>query len=225
MHPILLQRRLASTFAAVVAFAAASAVSAQSATTLSQPTNTQEFGLDAGALFGLGDRSSVQFTLPAARARIGFFLNNNSRWSIEPAAGLAYTKVKDVPYLFAYNLEMGALYHFRAPSDLISATRARVAYLRPFAGFAGVATGGDDGGSDNVSASVRVTASRFRCVQDWRCAWKPTQVTVSTTRRCDSARSPACHGSRAASSRRLAEVPARTYRHARVGGASQVRCI
>ena len=149
MHPVHLQRRLASTFAAVVALAAASAASAQSATTLSQPTNTQEFGLDAGALFGLGDRSSVQFTLPAARARIGFFLNNNSRWSIEPAAGLAYTKVKDVPYQFTYNLEMGALYHFRAPSDLFNATRARVAYLRPFAGLTGVATGGDAGGSDN----------------------------------------------------------------------------
>ena len=93
----------------MIALAAASAVSAQSATTLSQPTNTQEFGLDAGALFGLGDRSSVQLTLPGARGGIGFFLNNNSRWSIKPAAGLAYTKVKDVPYLFAYNLEMGAL--------------------------------------------------------------------------------------------------------------------
>lgn len=148
MSPFFFERRIASTALALLTIASAAEVGAQSATTLSQPSNTREFGLDAGALVGLGDRSSVQLTLPAARARIGFFLND-SRWSIEPAAGLAYTKVEGVPYQFNYNLEIGALYHFRAPADLTNATRARVAYLRPFAGLAGVATGGNTGGSDN----------------------------------------------------------------------------
>ncbi|MES2523973.1 MAG: hypothetical protein V4617_14800 [Gemmatimonadota bacterium] len=112
--------------------------------TVTNPPNTQEFGVDAGAVIGLGDRSSVSLTLPAARARIGFFLNNDSRWSIEPAAGFSYAKVKDVPYQLDYNLELGALYHFRAPADLYNATRASVAYLRPFVGLVGVATGGND---------------------------------------------------------------------------------
>jgi hypothetical protein len=141
--------------AGVLACTHATVVAAQGATSVTNPPKTQEYGVDAGASFGLGDRSSVAFTLPAARARIGFFLPNDSRWSIEPAAFLAYTKVKDVPYLFAYNLELGALYHFAAPSRLYTATRARVAYLRPFIGFVGVATGGDDSGSDNeVSAGA-----------------------------------------------------------------------
>jgi len=149
MQSVRFERRVASTLVALFSLAAATTATAQGAATVSQPSNTQEFGLDAGALLGLGDRSSFQLTLPAARARIGFFMGSDSRWSIEPAAGLAYTKVEDVPYQFNYNLELGALYHFRAPADLTSATRARVAYLRPFAGLAGVVTGGDDGGSDN----------------------------------------------------------------------------
>jgi len=152
MYSVPFERRTASTvlaLLALLALAEAPEAGAQSATTLTQPSNTKEFGLDAGALLGLGDRSSFQLTLPAARARIGFFLSNNSRWSIEPAAGLAYTKVQDVPYQFNYNLEVGALYHFSPPANLISATRARVAYLRPFVGMAGIVTGGNDGGSDN----------------------------------------------------------------------------
>ncbi|HYW50373.1 MAG TPA: hypothetical protein VE861_07200 [Gemmatimonadaceae bacterium] len=116
---------------------------------LNPAPNTQEFGLDAGAIFGLGDRSSFSVTIPAARARVGFFLNNDSRWSIEPAAGFAYSKIESVPYQFDYNLELGALYHFRAPAAFTYESRSSIAYLRPFVGLVGVATGGDDGGSDN----------------------------------------------------------------------------
>lgn len=137
------------TVAGAMAVAAASSASAQAGSTVTNAPGTQEFGVDAGANFGLGDRSSVGITIPAARLRIGFFMNNDSRWSIEPAAGLAYSKTKDVPYIANYNLELGALYHFSAPSRLYDATRARVAYLRPFIGLVGVATGGDSGGSDS----------------------------------------------------------------------------
>jgi hypothetical protein len=135
--------------AGVLACTVASVATAQGATSVTNPPKTQEYGVDAGASFGLGDRSSVRLTLPATRARIGFFLPNDSRWSIEPAAAVAYTKVQDVPYQFDYNLELGALYHFAAPSRLYDATRARVAYLRPFIGFVGLASGGNDSGSDN----------------------------------------------------------------------------
>jgi hypothetical protein len=123
--------------------------------TVTNPPYTQEFGIDAGAIVGLGDRSSVRLTLPAARFRAGFFLNNDSRWSVEPAAGFAYNKVEDVPYTLDYNLELGALYHFRPPQDVVAATSASVAYVRPFVGLVGVATGGEDSGSDNeFSAGV-----------------------------------------------------------------------
>ncbi len=117
---------------------------AQSATSVAQAPNTQEFGIDAGATFGLGDQSSVQITLPAARARVGFFLNNNSRWSIEPSAFMSYAKVKGVDGKFVYDVQLGALYHFRTPSDVYARTSAPVAYVRPFIGESGASGGGSN---------------------------------------------------------------------------------
>lgn len=143
-----MHRLISRTFVSSLLVLAPLSAHAQGAT-LNNPPNTQEYGLDAGATFGLGDRSSVTFSLPTTRARIGFFLNNDSRWSIEPAIGLAYAKVEDVPYQLNYSLELGALYHFSPPRNLYDATRASVAYLRPFVGVVGVKTGGDDGGSDS----------------------------------------------------------------------------
>jgi hypothetical protein len=135
-------------FLAALGLAAPLLLPAQGAT-VTNPTYTQEFGVDAGAVFGLGSRSSMTVNLPSARARVGFFLNNNSRWSIEPSAGFAYNKVEDVPFQLSYNLELGALYHFRPPADVVEATRATVAYVRPFVGVVGVRTGGTDGGGDS----------------------------------------------------------------------------
>jgi hypothetical protein len=138
--------------------------------TVNNPPNTQEYGVDAGAMFGLGDRSNVNFSLPTSRARIGFFLNNDSRWSVEPSVGLSYNKVEDVPYQLNYNLELGALYHFSPPRNLYDATRASVAYLRPFVGIVGLKTGGDDGGSDSeatmgVGYGIKIP---FRNALAWR---------------------------------------------------------
>jgi hypothetical protein len=143
---------------------------AHAQSTVNNPPNTQEYGIDAGATFGLGDRSSINFSVPAMRARIGFFLNNNSRWSIEPGVGFAYNKVEDVPYQLAYNLDVGALYHFRPPQDLWETTRASVAYVRPFVGIIGVRSGGDSGGSDQeatagVGLGIKVP---FRSNLAWR---------------------------------------------------------
>lgn len=127
--------------AVVCATISASAAAAQGA--VARPRNTQEFGIDAGAQFGLGKRSSVALTLPAARARIGFFMFGDvSRWSVEPAAFLGYSKVKDVPSVFVYNLELGLLYHFRPPANVYSGPRTVVAYVRPFISENGTRSGG-----------------------------------------------------------------------------------
>lgn len=120
----------------------AQAAMAQSPAAVAQPPNTQEFGVDAGAVFGLGSQSSVNITLPAARARIGFFLNSASRWSIEPAGFFGYSKIKDLPSALVYNLEAGVLYHFRAPADVYSGPRTFVTYVRPFIGVSGTRSGG-----------------------------------------------------------------------------------
>jgi hypothetical protein len=130
----------------LVGLMTASASVATAQAVVSQP-NTLEFGIDAGAQFGLGDVSTVQITLPAARARVGFFLNNDSRWSIEPAAFLSYSKVEGGDGVFTYDIEAGALYHFRQPSALQLATPTSVMYLRPFIGITGV-SGGDDSDSE-----------------------------------------------------------------------------
>jgi hypothetical protein len=128
---------------------------AQSPTAVTQPSRTQEFGLDAGATIGLGSQSSVAITVPASRARVGFFLTNDSRWSIEPAVGLNFQKVEGSDGALFYDLEVGALYHFSPPANLIAntsgAVRSTVAYARPFINLTGV-TGSD--GDSEVSAGA-----------------------------------------------------------------------
>src|SRR5215212_9620837 len=80
---------------------------------LATPASAQsgvELGIDAAAVFGLGDQSSVNITLPASRFRVGFF-QPGSRLSIEPAVGLAYNKTEGSDGFLLYDLELGALYH------------------------------------------------------------------------------------------------------------------
>ena len=110
---------------------------------------TQEMGLDAGLQIGLGDVSTFVIDLPAARMRIGFF-QPASRWSLEPALGLSYIKVEGLDGVLLYNIEGGALYHFRPAGDL-RAMGANVAYLRPFVGVTGFT--GEDSDSE-VSAGA-----------------------------------------------------------------------
>jgi len=147
---MLISSRIAGGLAAVALALAATAAPAGAQTT--QPRNTKEFGLDAGLVVGLGDISSVQIALPTARARIGYFLANDSRWSLEPAVGLNYIKVEGGDGALFYNLEAGALYHFAPPSglmDVAEANRVSVVYARPFINLSGV-TG--DGGDSEFSA-------------------------------------------------------------------------
>lgn len=131
---------LAAGFACVVAVPA----HAQSTTALAQAPNTIEIGADAGAVFGLGDQSSFNFDFPAQKARLGFFLNNDSRVAIEPSLGISSRKVEDTPSVTGYVAELGALYHFRSARLITDVTnRATVSYVRPFIGFEGNTTGGD----------------------------------------------------------------------------------
>ena len=151
-------RRISSYIAALVAVAALATPAAAQRRT--------ELGIDAAAIFGLGDQSSVDITFPASRFRLGIF-QPGSRISIEPALGLAYTKTEGTDGFLFYDLELGALYHL---SPILVASRgSNVAdavgtapYLRPFVGVSGV-TGGDDGDSE-FSAGVGLGT---------RLAWRP----------------------------------------------------
>jgi hypothetical protein len=106
--------------------------------------NTIELGIDAGATIGLGSDSYFTIAAPAQRARVGFFLNNETRWSLEPAFGLIYADSEGADGSLLYDLDLGALYHFRSPQEVYSATRATVSYVRPFLNFQGQTGGGSD---------------------------------------------------------------------------------
>lgn len=110
-----------------------------------------ELGTDVGAVFGLGDQSSVNIDFPGSRFRVGFF-QPGSRISVEPALGFSYDKVEGTDGVFTYDLELGALYHFQpivVTSDDPDAPVTRVAppYLRPFIGLTGF-TGGETDDSE-----------------------------------------------------------------------------
>jgi len=129
------------------ALAVASSAAAQAAPPAARRV---ELGLDGGAVFGLGNRSSVSITVPGSRFRVGFF-SPASHFSVEPAAGFSYNKVKDTDGVFTYTLELGALYHF-GPAFIpvnesgVTTARQTTPYLRPFVGLDGF-TGGST--SDN----------------------------------------------------------------------------
>lgn len=145
---------------AVLAAVAAPRGAAAQVPTVENSPSTREYGIDAGAEIGLGDQSSIRFDLPAARARIGFFQGNGSRWSIEPAVGLSYDKVEEADGVLNYDLEVGALYHFSPPetlADLAAENRVSVVYARPFIGLQGFT--GDDGDNE-VSAGAGLGVKR-----------------------------------------------------------------
>ena len=144
-------------FGAILTLATLLTVPCASATAQGQgpaQTNTIEFGIDAGATFGLGDISSVQVTLPAARFRVGFLLPGNSRWSIEPAAFISMTKIESIDLITTYDLELGALYHFQPALRVLGSPppRQSVVYVRPFIAVDGI-TGGGSSDTNNDSSS------------------------------------------------------------------------
>ena len=147
-------RRPFVVLAILVGLLATSAPIASAQRSSSAP-NTLEFGIDAGATFGLGDISSVQLTLPASRFRVGFF-RPNSRWSIEPATFLSWTKVENADGVFVYDLELGAQYNLAPPSDITAPTPLSVVYVRPFIGVQGVSSGGRDDSEFFMGAGLGV---------------------------------------------------------------------
>jgi len=127
--------------AAVAALALPAAARAQNAAIVNNPA-TMEFGADVGANFGLGSKSYVNVFIPGERFRVGFFLPSDPRIEIEPGVGLNYSKQASSNAITTYNLELGALYHFRAPTYATGATGATVAYVRPFINYTGTTIGG-----------------------------------------------------------------------------------
>jgi hypothetical protein len=141
------------TAAFAVALAIGLALSAAPAAAQSATGRSTELGVDAGVTFGLGDQSSIDFSLPGSRFRLGFF-QPGSRISIEPAAGLGYHKVEGVDGVFQYDLQLALLYHFTPIAVSTGGTTPLVTgpYLRPFLGLTGYSGGGN---SDNeFSAGV-----------------------------------------------------------------------
>lgn len=119
-----------------------------------------ELGFDGGAVFGLGDQSSIRLTVPGSRIRAGFF-QAGSRFSLEPAVGFSYNKVKGTDGVFTYDLQFGLLYHFSPVIFDSSATggaitRVTPIYLRPFIGLDGFS--GGDASDSEFSAGVGLGA-------------------------------------------------------------------
>lgn len=147
MTPVRLQHPARCALLGVFVFAALAlpgTLDAQAGSGTQAEGNSQEMGIDAGLQIGLGDVSSFVIDLPAARMRFGWF-QAASRWSLEPALGLSYIKAEGANGVLLYNIEGGALYHFRPAGDL-RAAGASVAYIRPFVGIVGYT--GDDSDSE-----------------------------------------------------------------------------
>ena len=153
--------RTASAAAFLGAATLAAPAGAQSPAAVAQPTRTMEFGVDAAATLGLGSDSYTNIVLPASRARVGFFMTNDTRWSLEPAVGLFYSDSEGDDGALGYDLELGALYHFAPPANVTGrlgagaeqAVRRSVAYARPFINLSGV-TGGEGEGDNRLTVGA-----------------------------------------------------------------------
>ena len=153
-----MSRSLRATAAVLAGVVLTSSVAhAQNSAAIAQRPNVIEIGADAGLTFGLGDKSYVNFDFPAQSARLGFFLNNDSRVSIEPALGVSTFKAKDTPASTDYIAQVGALYHFQ-PARLVTdvTNRQTVSYVRPFVGLSGSITGGDAEDDHSVFAGAGI---------------------------------------------------------------------
>lgn len=70
-----------------------------------------EIGVDAGLAFALGGEGATIVSLPAQQIRVGFFTSN--ALSIEPSAGLSYSKTGKASSVISYGAGLAALYHFQ----------------------------------------------------------------------------------------------------------------
>jgi hypothetical protein len=147
------------------------ALSATSAQAQVSTGTAIELGIDAGATFGLGSQSSVDFALPGSRFRLGFF-TPGSHLSIEPAAGFGYHKVDGVDGVFQYDLQLGALYHFEpmtvsTAKGAGSTTPAFTPYVRPFVGLTGFSGGGNSDNEFSIGGGLGLLVP-WRTELSWR---------------------------------------------------------
>lgn len=147
---------------------------------LTSPADAQyrmEWGLDAAAVFGFGDVSTVNVDFPAARVRLGFF-RPGSRLEPESTVGFSFSDTEGIDGIWTYAMQVAALYHFRPVQQLPAGGGAVTAesfspFIRPFIEFRGFSGGDDDDGNDVDDSDVILGAgigTRLRWRQDlaWR---------------------------------------------------------
>ena len=100
----------------------------------------REFGIDAGATFGIGDESTTSVSVPARTFRVGFY--NSPTISIEPYGGLTWDNVDGGDQLNLI-LGTGLLWHFTPPRQ------GSTLYFRPFADFNYLAVNSEGGEDDD----------------------------------------------------------------------------
>jgi hypothetical protein len=125
-------------FATAIALSAAIAPAAYSqagTTTVPTTRNPVEFGIDAGASFGLDDPHVTTIAVPGQHVRMGFFFT--PKISFEPVVGLNYIHASGES-LTSYEALVGMLYH------LTPDRRQSQVYVRPFVGFVGTSFAGDN---------------------------------------------------------------------------------
>ncbi len=165
--------------------AGSGAASSAAAPSVSWP-HIIEYGIDAEALFGVGDVSTTHITVPAGRFRMAWFLKDYPRWALEPAASFDWTKLEHVDGVLVYDVEVGALYQL---TDFIIETgnERRLTtlwspYVRPFLGVVGVSDGGSTaqftaGAGFGVRKPLKDDfAARFEVNGGW--AFNPTNFRI-----------------------------------------------
>ena len=123
---------------------------------LTSPADAQyrmEWGMDAAAVFGFGDVSTVDVDFPASRIRLGFF-RPGSRLEPESAVGFSFKDTEGTDGIWTYAVQVAALYHFQ-PVRQVPANRGAVTaesfspFVRPFIEFRGFTSGDDNNDNDN----------------------------------------------------------------------------
>jgi len=150
----------------IAALVAAGALGPASAGAQEPANRPLELGIDAAAVFGLGDESSMNISLPAGRMRVGFF-NATRQWSIEPALGLNVRKTEGTDAVTTYDLEVGALYHFNPSAATMTSPDMSTVYLRPFVGVTGFSGGDTDDSEVSLGTGLGIKLP-FRRDLAWR---------------------------------------------------------
>jgi hypothetical protein len=91
-----------------------------------------EYGIDAGATFGLDDPNITEIDIPARHFRVGWFAND--RVSLEPQLGL-HSESGGATDVTVYTFDLGLLWHFGIGRPYAGL------FTRPFIGVSGFSNG------------------------------------------------------------------------------------